>query len=648
MRVAQREVELGRVAVEEAVDDLGEAVAGRVGLRRDPLEPDPVDPLGDQHPPAAERGLHPRDRDERVPAPEAGDAPVVGGLELVVALLGHALGELGEQVLDVEPRHQPPEDRREQAQVAHVGLDGLGDPGVLDLDGKLLALVRARAVDLADARGGGRLGIDLGEHVLGRLAPLALEHLAHLFPRDGRDVVAKRREPLLQVRGLVGVEAGELDRRQDLSGLHRGTSHDGELVDQCVDRRHHPVAAPALALLVGAARVEPVARPARGAAGGHPPEHRRPRGAALGRSLALRFVGASGTVARASSTSRSRGGGRRLGDRAAPSSQPRAEQDQRQPDERSGARVLVEHGDAADDRDHRGDVGDHQRAPGPDLDHQRGVDGERGRGAEQAKHHQRHDRLGRGGLRRGIERRRRRQDERGDGERRAHRRPRVEVGEMALEHHRPDRVAERREQDRGRAQQLVAVPRHVDADQRHDAEQADQESREPRAGDPLGGVEAQGEQSDEQRRRGDDDRRERGRDVLFAGRDHREGDRDLDHGEDRQPPPATAHGGEQAEPPGEREQDRRPEHYPGPGEEGGGDAVVDGDLDEEVRDPPEDRDGRERRPGARAHARQPGDSSPRITWRSTEPGTKTSTEYWTASRRRGASPRSSRAPPRRA
>ena len=291
MRVAEREVELGRVAVEEAVDDLGEPVADRVGLRRDPLEPDPVDPLGDQHPPAAERGLHPRDRDERVPAPEAGDAPVVGGLELVVALLGHPLGELGEHVLDVEPRHQPAEDRREQAQVAHVGLDGLGDPGVLHLDRELLALVRAGAVDLADARGGGGSGSISASTFSGGSPHSRSEHLAHLLPRDGRDVVAKRREPLLQVLGLVGVEARELDRRQHLPGLHRRASHDRELVDQRVDRRHHPVAAPALALLLGAARVEPVARPARGAAGGHPAEHRRPRDAASGRPLALRFVG---------------------------------------------------------------------------------------------------------------------------------------------------------------------------------------------------------------------------------------------------------------------------------------------------------------------------------------------------------------------
>ena len=191
--------------------------------------------------------------------------------------------------------------------------------------------------------------------------------------------------------------------------------------------------------------------------------------------------------------------------------EPRAEQDQHQADERPGSRSLVEHRDSASNGDHRGDVGDHERAAGADLDHQRGVDGERGRGAEQ-----RRGRPARPSPRpasatgRRVERRRRGQHQRGDRERGAHRRPRVEVGEMALEHHRPDRVAERREQDRGGAEELVAAAGDVDPDQRGDAGEADQQPREPRAGDPLGVVEAEREQGDEQRRRGDEDRRERG------------------------------------------------------------------------------------------------------------------------------------------
>ena len=52
---------------------------------------------------------------------------------------------------------------------------------------------------------------------------------------------------------------------------------------------------------------------------------------------------------------------------------------------------------------------------------------------------------------------------------------------MALEHHRPDRVAERREQDRGGAEKLVALAGDVDPDQRGDSGKADQQPGEPRA-----------------------------------------------------------------------------------------------------------------------------------------------------------------------
>jgi hypothetical protein len=159
-------------------------------------------------------------------APEASDPAVAGGLELVVALLAHPLGELGEHLLDIELGHQPAEHGGEQAQVAHVGLDRLGDARVLDLDRKLGALRRAATMNLADARRRCGVGIDLGKHPLGRLAPFALEHPAHLLPSDRRDVVAQRGQPLLQILDPVGVEAGELDRRKHLTRLHRRAAHD--------------------------------------------------------------------------------------------------------------------------------------------------------------------------------------------------------------------------------------------------------------------------------------------------------------------------------------------------------------------------------------------------------------------------------------
>jgi hypothetical protein len=63
------------------------------------------------------------------------------------------------------------------------------------------------------------------------------------------------------MRGLVRVEPGELDGREDLAGLHRGPAHCLKLVDQRVDRRYQAVTATAPLLLLAAAPVDAIARP---------------------------------------------------------------------------------------------------------------------------------------------------------------------------------------------------------------------------------------------------------------------------------------------------------------------------------------------------------------------------------------------------
>ena len=143
------------------------------------------------------------------------------------------------------------------------------------------------AVDLADARRGGRLGIDRGEHPLGVLPPLAGDHLPHLLPADRVDVVAKRCEPRLEMGGLVGVEPGELDRGQDLAGLHGRAPHRLKLIDERVDRRHQPVAATAAPVLLASAPVDAIACPANRAARGDLPEAQGPRSAPPGRAALL-------------------------------------------------------------------------------------------------------------------------------------------------------------------------------------------------------------------------------------------------------------------------------------------------------------------------------------------------------------------------
>src|SRR5690349_3426243 len=81
----------------------------------------------------------------------------------------------------------------------------------------------------------------------------------------------------------------------------------------------------------------------------------------------------------------------------------------------------------------------------------------------------------------------------------------------------------------------MAAPGDVDAHQGHDPGQAHEQPDEPRPGRALGVVEAQCQQRDEERHRGDDDRRQRRGDVALARRDEREGDDDLEQRVEREP-----------------------------------------------------------------------------------------------------------------
>ena len=188
-----------------------------------------------------------------------------------------------------------------------------------------------------------------------------------------------------------------------------------------------------------------------------------------------------------------------------------------------------------------------------------------------------------------------------DREARAHRRARVGVGERPAEDHRAGGVARGGDEDRARAEQLVRAPGDVDADERDDAAEADQQPDEAPAGDALARVEAQREERDDQRRGGDDDRRDGRVDVLLAGGDQRERHGDLEHGEQRQPAAPAAQRPERPGAPGEEQQHRGAEDDARPREERGRDAVVDSDLDEQVRDAPDRRHREEPGPRPRTH-----------------------------------------------
>ena len=126
--------------------------------------------------------------------------------------------------------------------------------------------------------------------------------------------------------------------------------------------------------------------------------------------------------------------------------------------------------------------------------------------------------------------------------------------------------------------------------------EADQQAHEPAPGRPLRAVEAQRQHRHQQRHRRDDDRRQRGVHVLLARRDQRERDRDLQERVGGQPPPAALQRPERPGAVREHEQHHRGEHDPRPRHERRREPVVDRDLDEQVRDPPQHRHRREPRP----------------------------------------------------
>ena len=122
-------------------------------------------------------------------------------------------------------------------EVAEVGLDRLGDAGVLELDRDLVAVERDRAVDLADRGGGERLLLEGLEVVADLAAELLLEQLADLLERERRDVVAQRGERRLELLALRLRDRGEVDGGEDLADLHRRAAQLAELLDELAGER---------------------------------------------------------------------------------------------------------------------------------------------------------------------------------------------------------------------------------------------------------------------------------------------------------------------------------------------------------------------------------------------------------------------------
>jgi hypothetical protein len=156
-------------------------------------------------------------------------------LQQVVALLVETLAQLLDELAGREARrgHQEPE----RGEVAHVVLDRVLDAGVLDLDRHRAAADRG-PVDLADARGGERLGLEAVEHLLERSSVGGLDHAAHRLRLEAGRARLQPLERRLDPRRQLA-----LGERRHLADLHRQALQLVEPLDQRVhvvqlERRH--------------------------------------------------------------------------------------------------------------------------------------------------------------------------------------------------------------------------------------------------------------------------------------------------------------------------------------------------------------------------------------------------------------------------
>ena len=180
--------------------------------------------------------MHPGDPDEGVSGEQLGEGLLVPQLVLVVELLGDPGLHLVDQRLRLERRVREGDQGVDPAQVREIGPDGLLDPRVLDLDHHVLSGAEAGPVDLADARGGEGLGVDLGE-VVPDGPQVLLDHPAGEGEVHGRCARLELAQHVLELLG--DVVAHEADH---LTELHDRALH-------VAHRREHVLGAPEQALV---------------------------------------------------------------------------------------------------------------------------------------------------------------------------------------------------------------------------------------------------------------------------------------------------------------------------------------------------------------------------------------------------------------
>mmetsp|Transcript_289 Transcript_289/g.1085 ORF Transcript_289/g.1085 Transcript_289/m.1085 type:complete len:310 (-) Transcript_289:440-1369(-) len=203
-------------------DQPAQVVPVVLGQRAHLVQRDSLHEVSAQHPPAAQGQVDVGNKQailssDEIPVPELGL-----GLVVVVALQGELLLRDFYRVLHVQPIGQQARRSHQPHQVVHVRRDGVRDPRVLNLQAdRGAALAQLRLVDLADARGGHRLPLEVLQPVHPAVVQVGGELLLQLRPRHGVRAVPHPFQDLLY---LGRDEVLVLDA-EHLSDLERGAPH---------------------------------------------------------------------------------------------------------------------------------------------------------------------------------------------------------------------------------------------------------------------------------------------------------------------------------------------------------------------------------------------------------------------------------------
>ena len=233
MRVAAELVVPEQRTDVEAEDQLADVVALVVRTGPQRIERRAVDVLGDQDPGAAELGNAVGDLDKRVTAVVLRDVMLCAGLPQVVQLAFDVPGDLLQEAARAQCRPYGLAEFGEEREVAHVSLDRRVDAGILNLDGDVATVAKLRAINLPDrCRGDGDF-VEIGECLCQR-ADIGLDDILHRRERNRGRVIAQRCELFAESLPVRHGHHIEVEHRQHLAQLHRGTLHAAEHRDELV------------------------------------------------------------------------------------------------------------------------------------------------------------------------------------------------------------------------------------------------------------------------------------------------------------------------------------------------------------------------------------------------------------------------------